>query len=531
MSPRGEREASREDRGSRVFRGLAAIVVLTTAAPAGSAGSDDWRSEADARIETMRKRDVEIVVADRNGAPVAGAAVTANQTRHHFAFGSCINSNALHNASYADFFQRHFEWAVFENESKWFFNEPNRDFETYEQADGLIEFCLSRGIRVRGHCIFWAKEEYTPAWCRSLPEDELRGEVEERLDSAVSHFRGQFLHWDVNNEMLDGDFFRRRLGAEIEPHMFIRAHAIDPAALLFVNDYSTVECCPSRTQAYIAQVRRLWEAGAPVQAVGVQGHYWGPSVDPVATLRGLDDLTVLGLPIWITEYDCVNPDENARADALENLYRAAFSHPSVQGILMWGFWAGSHWRGADAAIVNLDWTLNEAGRRYEALLAEWTTLASGVTAPGGSFGFRGFHGTYDVSATAGGTGADEVFEVPPGDGPAAYLVPLKPGSCFAAREVRHLRVSRGGDGSRLDWDMAPWRNDFGTQYDVIRSTDPADFTAGTWIEIDGADTAALDPADPVPGTAFHYLVRAGYDCARGEGPFGTQSDGTPRAVP
>ena len=40
---------------------------------------------------------------------------------------------------------------------------------------------------------------------------------------------------------------------------------------------------------------------------------------------------------------------------------------------MWGFWAGAHWRGEHAAIVNYDWSLNEAGRRYEKLLNEWTT--------------------------------------------------------------------------------------------------------------------------------------------------------------
>jgi len=39
-----------------------------------------------------------------------------------------------------------------------------------------------------------------------------------------------------------------------------------------------------------------------------------------------------------TEYDSVTPDEYRRADNLENLYRTAFSHPSVEGIVMWGFW-------------------------------------------------------------------------------------------------------------------------------------------------------------------------------------------------
>ena len=34
-----------------------------------------------------------------------------------------------------------------------------------------------------------------------------------------------------------------------------------------------------------------------------------------------------------------------------------YGHPAVEGILMWGFWAGAHWRGADAALVDLDGVL------------------------------------------------------------------------------------------------------------------------------------------------------------------------------
>jgi len=45
-----------------------------------------------------------------------------------------------------------------------------------------------------------------------------------------------------------------------------------------------------------------------------------------------------GIPIWVTEYDSKTPDVNKRAENLENLYRIAFSHPAVEGIIMWGFW-------------------------------------------------------------------------------------------------------------------------------------------------------------------------------------------------
>ncbi len=110
----------------------------------------------------------------------------------------------------------------------------------------------------------------------------------------------------------------------------------------------------------------------------------------------------LGLRIWITEYDSEHADPAVRADNLETLYRIAFSKPAVEGVLIWGLWAGSHWRVANAAIVDLDWTLNEAGQRYQSLLAEWTTATNGSTDVVGAFQFRGFHGAYDLTLTPPG---------------------------------------------------------------------------------------------------------------------------------
>jgi len=68
---------------------------------------------------------------------------------------------------------------------------------------------------------------------------------------------------------------------------------------------------------------------------------------------------------------------------------------------MWGFWERVHWRGRDASIVNDNWTLNEAGRRFESLMNEWTTRAYGSTDGSGSFGFRILWNIQDNRDSAG----------------------------------------------------------------------------------------------------------------------------------
>jgi len=101
---------------------------------------------------------------------------------------------------------------------------------------------------------------------------------------------------------------------------------------------------------------------------------------------------------------------------------------------MWGFWEKSMWR-KNCHIVNADWTLNEAGRRYEALLKEWTTDTEGVTDANGVLTFRGFHGTYEITILPpGGTAATVTVSLPAADQPAACVVQLDAAGGVAIRE-------------------------------------------------------------------------------------------------
>lgn len=368
--------------------------------------SGDWEAEANQRIEQMRKGDFCIIAAGPNDPDqtVPNVSIQVNQIRHHFAFGSAINTN-ISNPDYAEFFRNHLEWAVMENESKWYQNEYFEDQVTYENADAIYDFCSSHDITMRGHCIFWAAEGVIQDWLKALSyaplpaTSDLRTAVEDRLDSAVNHFKGKFRHWDVNNEMCNNSFFADRLGYDIRPWMFQAAHAIDPNCMLFLNDYNVING-GYNLSAYKQMAYDLAAQGAPIHGLGVQCHM-STGFSPATVKARFDSIAEAALPIWVTEFDISNPDENIRADELEDFYRVAFSHPAVEGILMWGFWENSHWR-EDAHLVNADWTLNAAGVRYESLMNEWTTHDSDVTNENGSAAFRGFYGTYTVTLTPAG---------------------------------------------------------------------------------------------------------------------------------
>ncbi|MFP4106567.1 MAG: glycoside hydrolase, partial [Phycisphaerae bacterium] len=106
------------------------------------------------------------------------------------------------------------------------------------------------------------------------------------------------------------------------------------------------------------------------------------------------------LPIHLTEISSRTADETQRADSLEMLFRVGYSHPKVDAILLWGFWAKRHWLGKNAALVDADWNYTEAGKRISnLLLKEWRTNTSKQTDADGKLAFRGFYGTYKVKLT------------------------------------------------------------------------------------------------------------------------------------
>jgi hypothetical protein len=174
----------------------------------------------------------------------------------------------------------------------------------------------------------------------------------------------------------------------------------------------------------------------------------------------------------------------------------------VEGVLMWGFWAGSHWRGSNAAIVDLNWTLNAAGQRYQSLLAEWTTITNGMAGVDGSYDFRGFHGSYDVTLT------------PPDGAPTLRRITLEPG---VGTHVVAL-ISHSGGARPLLHDVAsvsahgPFKfaltGDAGKSYAVQTSTN---LSPGNWTTLSNVfnpnGTIWFTNNNPLPPSQRFYRAR------------------------
>lgn len=410
--------------GGRTGSDASAAPTPSPAKPGDADQRPTWVQQADARIERIREGDFVVTLSLPAGRQAPdGIAMQVTQTRSHFHFGTAINTNLAdpktaddeNEARYRRFIIEHFNTLVDENYMKWYSVERQRDQVTFARPDAYLAFAREHDMTVRGHCLFWAKEKFVKfqPWLLTLSPEELKAEMDEHLEAIVPRYRGKLIAWDVNNEMLHGHWYADQLGEGIRPWMFKRAHELDPQTPLYVNDYAILGD-PEKTQAYIEQIRWLQREGAPVGGIGVQEHacerivldraedddrperQGQHHVTPEQILASLDALAELDLPIHLTEVSARTKDQQARADAIEAIMRIAYSHPKVDAILLWGFWARRHWLGADAALVSGDWTLTPAGERLQQLLLhEWRTRTE-VPVSNGRVRFRGFYGDYQL---------------------------------------------------------------------------------------------------------------------------------------
>lgn len=329
-----------------------------------------------------------------------GASVRIEQIRHAFAFGTAISARPLLSGDadsqrYQAIVRSRFSMAVHENELKWYHTERHQQGQIdYSSAERMYEWCSANGLTVRGHCIFWEKREYVQPWVQALDDATLRAVLERRAKEVTSRFRGRIREYDLNNEMVDGRFYRDRLGERIVDEMFAWARAGDPDAALWMNDYSILN--GPNFDPYVAHIEQLLSRGVPIGGIGCQGHFNGP-IDFDLLQRRLDRLAQFGLPIKVTEFDQDGVDDGQRARDLEQLYTTLFSHPAVNGILMWGFWEGKHWK-PQTAIYRRDWTPTPAAEMYDDLvLNRWWTRTTIQADAAGAATARVFLGRHRVT--------------------------------------------------------------------------------------------------------------------------------------
>ena len=346
------------------------------------------------------------------------AKVKVEQIRHEFWFGATLPTGIFSGrgnpddvARFQEIFASHFNAGVPEVALKWDAMEPQKGAVNYTTLDNILAWARQKGIAMRGHCIFWGVPNHVQDWLKALSDPEFKIAVAQRGRSIAARYRDQFAEYDFNNEMMHANYYEQRFGLEFTRQMALWVKDGDPNARLFVNDYDVLT--GNRLADYVQHIQRLLDAGVPISGIGVQGHLHGDSFDAAALQNALDTLAQFKMPIRITEFNFPGQrskyytgdrraempptEEQAKAEALKQYYRICFAHPSVTGIMMWGFWEGANWI-PQSSLYKRDWTPLPAAKAYEDLvLNQWWTRWSGTANAEGWAIVPAFYGTHKVT--------------------------------------------------------------------------------------------------------------------------------------
>ncbi|MEO6739023.1 MAG: endo-1,4-beta-xylanase [Chthoniobacteraceae bacterium] len=378
-----------------------------------------WRKEAADSIEKERKAQLTVVVTSISGRSLPGAEVRVRQVRHAYGFGSAVAAAPLLDTgadsdTYRNVVANAFNRVTVENDMKWQEFEGNR-----QRALDAVKWLREAGIAVRGHNLLW------PGWTR-LPKDvaalegkpdALRKRILDHVRDEVGAFKGQILEWDVVNEPVTNTDVQRVLGNGILAETFKAAREADPQAKLFINDYSILSHGGADTEhqdAYFKTIRELLDAKAPVQGIGMQGHFHEQLTPITKVWEILNRFGALGLPIEITEHDINVWDDEVMADYTRDFMTAVFAHTATSGFITWGFWEKRHWI-PNAAQWTGAWQLRGHGKVwYDLVFKKWWTSVNTETGKGGVAKVRAFLGDYTIEVRAGAKAKTVRVKLPKG---------------------------------------------------------------------------------------------------------------------
>jgi endo-1,4-beta-xylanase len=248
-----------------------------------------------------------------------------------------------------------------ENEMKWAIVHPGPDHYNFGPGDALVDLARRTGKRVRGHTLVW--DEQLPAWVteRSWTPEALRAALVDHVRTVVSHFRGKVASWDVVNEPFEDDgswkrdLFYRVLGPSYVDAALETAHAADPDAKLFINEFAAERPGPKR-DALLGLAADLRERGVPLDGIGLEDH---TTLAGAPTQTDLEDtmghIADLGLDVELTEVDVAIPPSTAtspaaladQAGVFGATARACAAVARCTGMTVWG--VDDHWSWLGAA--------------------------------------------------------------------------------------------------------------------------------------------------------------------------------------
>jgi endo-1,4-beta-xylanase len=115
------------------------------------------------------------------------------------------------------------------------------------------------------------------------------------------------------------------------------AHAADPSAKLYINDYG-LEADGERWTALLQLIGQLQAQGVPLDGIGFEAHVYdnGDHIDPTVLEQHIEQLAKLGLVSRISEIDVHGEDSKYQAGEYTGVLKACLHESSCAAFSTWG---------------------------------------------------------------------------------------------------------------------------------------------------------------------------------------------------
>ena len=252
--------------------------------------------------------------------------------------------------AYADALGHEFNMLTIENALEFGPVHPEPERYDLNAADAIIGFAEAHAMQVRGHALVW--HQMNPKWIdrADFTREEWSETLRAHITTVVGYYKGRVQVWDVVNEAVDDDAHGLRktvwlegVGPDYIDKAFTWAHAADPNALLFYNDYGA-EGLNAKSDKVYELVKGMLDRGVPVHGVGLQMHLSiEDAPDPEEVRANIQRLGDLGLQVHITAMDVRLPDDpdlemyKKQAEVYRQMMAICVDEPSRTAFVMWGF--------------------------------------------------------------------------------------------------------------------------------------------------------------------------------------------------
>jgi endo-1,4-beta-xylanase len=276
--------------------------------------------------------------------------------------------------------KNNFNMLVAENDMKYNAMEPTKGSFFFTTADKLVTNAYNDGMTVRGHTLCWHSQ--LPSWVNAgltngiangvFTRATLMAVLKNHITTIMTHYKGLVPQWDVLNEpfsdsngALRNSIWQQVIGNDYIDSVFVWAHRADPAAKLYLNDYSVERMGSTKGDAMFNYIKGMVDRNIPITGAGFQCHF-GMPVDSTAMDKNINRYAAIGLEVVFTEIDVriliTDYDKNKaaqlalQADNYRKLIHLCLENPNCKTFITWGFtdlysWIPSSMAGYDHALL------------------------------------------------------------------------------------------------------------------------------------------------------------------------------------